>query len=158
MSIKDVKINIRSLIIGLVVIGISLYFIKICLGGLNNEYVETQWKTTQGTILNPNIKLDGKKNIERTTQGYEQTINYQYEVDGIKHQSNSVSREIFVLVKDFPEGKIVNVYYNPKDVTDSILIRKEIQKQYLYGLIGFCIFVIFIMVYLIVKDLFNQKH
>ncbi|MBZ0165781.1 MAG: hypothetical protein K8I00_03170, partial [Candidatus Omnitrophica bacterium] len=72
---------IRPLVSGAIVLAVAGYFLTICLQGLNQEYVEHGWQITSGKILDPEIKLSGKKNLDRLQEGYEQTINYEYTVN-----------------------------------------------------------------------------
>jgi len=119
----------------------------------SGTYIEDAWKVTQGTILSPELKLQGKKNLERKTQGLEQTINYEYVINGVTYRSNSVSKESFVDPENFPEGKVVEVYYNPADATDTVLVRSGLQKQFLYVVIGFCLLIIGVVFYYLIRDL-----
>lgn len=82
-----------------------------------------------------------------------QTINYEYKVNDVPYKSNSVSKETFVLVGNFPEGKVVDVFFNPTDVTDSVLVRSIVQKQYLYAMMGFCMIVVLVTLTFLIKDI-----
>jgi len=155
MSEKSKKIPYSSLVIACIVFSGALYFITACWSGLSRDFVEEGWKVAHGTILNPDIAIEGKKNINRKNEGIEQTINYEYNVDGTSYKSNSVSRELFVNKENYPEGKIVDVYYNSRDVTDSVLVRTPVQKQYLYAMIGFCIIVIGVIILSLIRDFKN---
>jgi len=155
MTNKNKRIPIRSLIIAVIVLSVTVYFIKICVESLNQKFVEQGWEVTSGTVLNPDVTLKDKKSIARKNQGIEQTINYEYTISGARYESNSVAREAFVNAEDYPEGKIVDVYYNPKDLTETILIRTEVQVQYLYGMIVSCIVVIFIIIFFLIRDFKN---
>lgn len=151
------KIPISSMITAIVVLAGSLYFIKICVDGLNQGFVEEGWKTTQGVVLNPDITLEGRLNLERVKDGLEQTINYEYTIDDVDYQSNSVSREIFVDQSDYPEGKVITVYYNPDNKEDSILVRTPVQAHYLYAMIVFSLIVIGVVVFSLIRDFKNSK-
>lgn len=153
MTKKKIRLITRTLTVAVIVLGAVVYFITICWNGLGRTYVEEGWKVATGTILNPDLTLSGKKNIERKEQGIEQTINYEYHIDGKSYHSNSVSKELFVLAQHYPEGKTVNVYYNPADPMDVVLIRAKVQKQYLYAMMVFCMFVAFTTVVFLIKDI-----
>ena len=151
------SIPVSSIITAIVVLAGSLYFIKICVDGLNQGYVEEGWKTTQGIVIDPDLVLEGRLNKERVKDGLEQTINYEYSIDEITYQSNSVSREIFVDQSDFPQGKTITVYYNPANKEDSILVRTPVQAHYLYAMIVFCLIVIGVVVFSLIRDFRNSK-
>jgi len=156
MEKKNKRIPIRSLIVAVIVLSAAVYFIKICFDGLSGNFVEDGWGVASGTILDPDLTLTGKKNIERKNQGFEQTINYEYTIDGVKYESNSVSREIYLNQADFPRGKVVDVYYNPTNPTETILVRTKVQKHYLYGIMGFSLVIIFVTFYSLKKDFENH--
>ena len=156
MEKKNKRIPIRSLIVAVIVLSAAVYFIKICFDGLSGNFVEDGWGVTSGTILDPNLTLAGKKNIERKNQGFEQTINYEYTIDGVKYESNSVSREIYLNQADFPQGKVVDVYYNPTNPAETVLVRTKVQKLYLYGIMGFSLVIIFVTFYSLKKDFENH--
>lgn len=153
MSKNASRIIIRSIVIALIVLSVTAYFLIICWNGLSGTYVEEGWKGTRGTILSSDVALSGRRNIERKNQALEQIINYEYKINGVAYKSNSVSREAFVLVENFSEGKIVEVFYNPKDVTESVLIRSKVQKQYLYAMMGFCMIVVLVTLIFSIKDI-----
>lgn len=157
MSKKETPIPLRPFISGAVVLAVCAYFIIICVQGLDNDYVEHGWQLTTGTVLDPEKKLDGKKNTERLNEGYEQTINYDYLVEGRRLESNSVSPELFVNKDEFPEGKTVEVWYNPENIGESVLIRRKTQKQYLWGMILFCGGVAVFTVFNVIKDIRNAR-
>ena len=152
MAKSKFPISISSIITAAVVLTIAGYVLVSSLKSLERTYIEDGWKITKGTVLDPKLKLKGKKNIERKTQGLEQTVNYEYEIDGVTYQSNSASKESFVLMDNFPEDKVVDVYYNPTDVTDTVLVRSTLQKQYLYVVIGFCILIISVVFHSLIRD------
>lgn len=153
MSKDKKKISIALLIKSLVILSGAIYFIVICWAGLSKEYVEDGWKTTQGKVLNSEMILTGNKNIERKREGIEQTINYEYKIDDRTFQSNSVSIEAFVKKEDYPEGKIIDVYYNPNNITESILVLTKTQQQYLYAMILFCMVIIGVTLFHLIRDL-----
>lgn len=152
-KVKPRPFPIRPLVSGSIVLAVAFYFLIICLQGLNQQYVEHGWQVTSGKILGPEIELRGKKNLDRAQEGYEQTINYEYTVNSVRYESNSVSPELFVNKDNFPEGKIVNVYYNPNNVTETVLIRRQVQKQYLWGMILFCAGVACFTVVNVIRDI-----
>lgn len=147
----------RPIISGGIVLAVCAYFIVICFQGLNKEYVEHEWKAATGTILDPEKKLDGKKNTDRVNEGYEQTINYEYTVGDRRLESNSVSPELFVNKDEFPEGKAVEIWYNPDDISESVLVRRKTQKQYLWGMILFCAGVAVFTVFNVINDIRHAR-
>ena len=149
---------IRTLITAAISLSVTIYFIVICVSGLSREYVEDGWKVAGGTILSQDIALAGPKNIHRKNGRIEQTINYEFTIGGKIVRSNSVSPEIFVNPQDYPEGKVIDIYYNPNDRTESVLIRTKVPKQYLYGFIAACVFVIFVILYCCARDIKARKN
>ncbi len=152
MSKDKKKISIALLIKSLIILSGACYFIVICWIGLSKEYVEDGWKITQGKVLNSEMMLTGKKNIERKREGIEQIINYEYTIDGRIFQSNSVSIEVYVKEEDYPEGTIIDVYYNPNNLTESFLVLTKIQKQYLYAMIFFCMVIVGVTLFHLIRD------
>lgn len=144
---------LRPLITAAISLGVLIYFIVICVGGLEHNYVESSWKMAPAIVLDPDIALFGKENRQRKNEGIEQVLNYEYTIAGTKYRSNSVAREAFVDVNKYPEGKIIDIYYNPKDLSDSVIVRTSVPQHYLYGFIGSCVFVIFVILYYLIRDL-----
>ncbi|OGX05513.1 MAG: hypothetical protein A2Z88_10450 [Omnitrophica WOR_2 bacterium GWA2_47_8] len=73
-------------------------------------------------------------------------------MDGKAYRSNAVSRDQIVFLTDYPEGKAVDVYYNPLDVTDSVLVRSPLQHSYLYIAIFLFTVIIIATLYWTVKN------
>jgi len=158
MTKKKTSAMIRTLLTALISLGVTIYFIVICFNGLSRQFIEDGWSVTHGTILSQDIALTSKNDFQRKNQGIEQVLNYEYEIEGEKYRSNSVSREVMVRLNDYPEGKVVDVYYNPKRVYDSVLVRTGVQKHFLYGTIVACVFVMFVIFYCSVRDLKALKE
>jgi len=144
---------IRTLITPAISLSVTIYFIVICVNSLGQELVEKDWKTARATILSSETTLNDKKSIQRKNEGIEQVLNYEYEIAGVKYLSNSVAREAFVDFNKYPEGTTLDIYYNPKDHTDSLIIRTSVPQHYLYGFIGSCVLVIFVILYYLTRDL-----
>lgn len=156
-SKKKKSIPVRPFISGAIVIAFCSYFIVICVSGLDKEYVEHGWQQATGTVLDPEKKLSGKKNTDRLNEGYEQTINYAYAIEDRRLESNSVSPELFVNKEEYPEGKIVDVWYNPENISESVLVRRKTQKQYLWGFILFCSGVVVFTIFNVIRDVKNAS-
>ncbi|MGE0267066.1 MAG: DUF3592 domain-containing protein [Candidatus Omnitrophota bacterium] len=150
------KLPLSTWVTAVVVLGGAFYFIHICRQGLSQEFVEHRWNTASAVVLDPDLKLDGKKNTARITEGIEQTLNYEYSVGGRTYQSNSVSKELMVNKDEYPAGKTIQIYYNPADESESVLIRTPVQKQYLLAMIGFCCVSVGIIIFSLIKDLRKQ--
>jgi len=144
---------IRALITPAISLSVAIYFIVICVNSLGQELVENDWKTARATILSSETILNDKKSIRRKNEGIEQILNYEYKIEGIKYRSNSVAREAFVDFNKYPEGTTLDIYFNPKDRTDSLIIRTSVPQHYLYGFIGSCVLVIFVILYYLIRDL-----
>jgi len=153
------KFPYSTLIVPLIVLAGAVYLVIISWQGLGHDFVEHGWKTAPAVILDPDLKLPGKTNAQRQNDGIEQTINYEYVIGGRTYQSNSVSREITVNKNEYPAGKNVEIYYNPADESDAVLVRTPVQKFYLMSLIVMCLGVSGFIVYSLVRGIqkFNNS-
>ena len=148
---------IRTLITAAISLSVSIYFIVICVNSLGQEFVENDWKTARATILSSETIVNDKKSIQRKNEGIEQVLNYEYEIAGVKYRSNSVAREAIVDLNNYPEGTTLDIYYNPKDRADSLIVRTSVPQHYLYLFIGTCVLVIFVILYCCVRDIKARK-
>ena len=137
-------------------LSVCSYFIKICWDGMKQDYLEDGWKQVNAVVLDQDIDLKGKKNEDRTRDGLEQTLNYEYRLDDILYQSNSVSPELFINKEDYAKGQSITVYYNPNNREDSVVIRTPVKKQYLIAFIVFCLIVIAVVFISLVRDFKNS--
>src|SRR3989338_4072152 len=148
--------SLRSLVTPAIVLGMTGYFLVICVEGLRHTYVEEGWLTAPGIILGKDVELTGKDNIRRKAEALEQAINYEYTVAGVSYRSNSVSPNVTVDAGEYPEGKQVTVYYNPADAAQTVLARSEVPKQYLYAVIAFCALIIAVVFYYVLRDFLQR--
>ncbi|MFT5169518.1 MAG: hypothetical protein ACI9F2_001002 [Lysobacterales bacterium] len=149
---KKSSFKITALITPLIVLCLTSFVLKETIQGIDRVYIEDEWMMSEGVILDPSLHLTGKKNVERRMMGIEQVINYEYTVAAVTYQSNAASKEAYVLFDQFPEGKQVPVYYNPRDVTESVLVRSEIQKAFTYVIILLCLFMMSMICAYLVRD------
>ena len=151
--VKSRKLNIGPLIFPAMVLAATVYFLVACIRGLDQRYVEESWLAAPGIILDQDLQLPGKDNARRKADGFEQMINYEYTVANMSYRSNSVSPNVTVDPRDYPQGAAVTVYYNPADVTKSVLARTEVAKHNLYAMIVLCVLIIAVFVYYLQRDL-----
>jgi hypothetical protein len=92
----------------------------------------TSWPNTKGVILSSKVKEPPRSSSGsgRTQATHVPRIRYTYTVNGRKYEGSrhtighvkgkTASEE---LVARFPKGKIVTVYYDPKDPSQAVLVR-----------------------------------
>ncbi len=153
---KSRKLPVQSLITAAIVLSVTFYFIHICWQGINQGFVEEGWIAVEATVLDPDLTLDTKKDRDRVQQGIEQTLNYEYQVDDQVYRTNSVSREIFVDLNEYPQGRTFTAYYNPANASEAIIVRTPVQAHYLYGFIVFCLIVVGVVVLSLIRDFKNS--
>lgn len=86
-------------------------------------YESQNWPTTQGKIIDS--RLAGAKR----TIGRRAFIKYEYFVKGNRYVSSQISYTLIIgdysgyveIMREYPEGKKVTVYYNPDNSMDAVL-------------------------------------
>jgi len=86
-------------------------------------YESQNWPTTEGKIIKSRI-AGAKRIIARRA-----FIKYEYFVAGKRYVSSQISYTLIIgdysgaveILREYPEGKIVTVYYNPDDSMDAVL-------------------------------------
>lgn len=100
------------------------------------------WEVARGTITKSKVEVTGVRRDSRTNKSrrqYESVIRYDYHVDGKRHSGDRVSFSIWNSVstvrlgfshaatsrstEKYPEGTIVDVFYDPDDPSASVLER-----------------------------------
>ena len=119
------KINpiVIVLFVGIVIGFYGIY--KIYMG-----YESQNWPTTEGKIIKS--RIGGAKRI----MGRRVFIKYEYYVAGKRNVSSQISYTLIIgdysgaveILREYREGKIVTVYYNPDDPMDAVL-KTEISRR-----------------------------
>ncbi|HKB16718.1 MAG TPA: DUF3592 domain-containing protein [Planctomycetota bacterium] len=96
----------------------------------------SSWPATHGVVLRSELRELVRRSpwrpgeIQRAVE-YEAIVEYQYEIDGVRHASNGIlasgpsvlpKRDASDLVSRFGAGSPVTVYYDPDDPTRACLI------------------------------------
>ena len=115
---------------------IILFICDSCLGTLNylKARSSNDWIKTKGTILESKLKTFGTSLGPKGTINQDKIIlNYSYQVDGKNYESRAIGFGFEVsnyskaqnqkTLMSFAEGNIVDVFYNPQDPSDALLIK-----------------------------------
>jgi len=118
------------------------------------------WPSTTGVVVSSYVY--DKRGSEGTT--YKAKITYQYTLDGASYTSDTISCDYFYsssdrsaaiqLVENYPAGKIVTIYYNPKAPSESVLIKGASGTSWLIFYVGmfFVLIGVLVTVYIISKN------
>jgi hypothetical protein len=92
------------------------------------------WPSVQGKALSAQVKtesrLDTRTHRQRTS--FRPAVAYEYQVDGVRYQasrvafgdlSNSNSSEAQRILGELVKADAVQVFYNPQDPTDAVLLN-----------------------------------
>lgn len=99
------------------------------------------WPTVQGTVIES--ELDRRRKDGSTT--YKAIVVYEYEISGEEYEgdriwfgqySSSNRSEMQKLVREFPEGKKVTVFYSPDDSSASVLKPGAFTSSYMVYAVG----------------------
>ncbi|NPA53767.1 MAG: DUF3592 domain-containing protein [Aquificae bacterium] len=114
------------------------------------------YKKTTGTIVKSQVK---KVENQIAYEAYYPLVEYEYEVNGKKYRSNRIFltnlesdyNTIKKIVDKFPEGKKIDIYYNPFKPEDSLLKRNYhtgmfIQTLVFFGMLSVFLYTLFIEV------------
>ncbi|WP_457627915.1 DUF3592 domain-containing protein [Persephonella sp.] len=107
------------------------------------------WRKTEGTVLKSDIKKDTST---ISYDYYYPDIRYEYTVNGKKYISDSIflteiasdRKTIEKLVKQFPEGSRITVYYNPLKPSESVLKRNYHAGMFIQTLVFFGMLSVFL--------------
>jgi hypothetical protein len=118
-------------------------FLIIGIDGVLEARQSQSWLSTEGLITKSDVVVKvkrvgklGKNSRKRKTR--RASIEYQYQVDGIKYHSHRVTfgmvESADELVAEYPNHKRVIVYYDPSDPSSAVLIPGE--RTYTFIFIG----------------------
>jgi hypothetical protein len=149
------------------VVPVFMFFLLLLLGGFVYSSISLirglktyDWPSTRGTVIGATMKKTASKGARQ----YSPEISYTYVVSETQYtgkkygltNARGTSYTIGDLVKDYPEGSEVNVYYNPVKPGEAILHRGlQPDNYYLFLGSGF-FFAIVLMAF--IKQLKEGKH
>lgn len=97
------------------------------------------WPAVKGKIISSSVERSTRRESTRRSKGrsrtriyYHANISYEYSVDGKDYEGSQVrfggtssqnSGRVNSIVKEFPAGKEISVYYEPENPSESILIK-----------------------------------
>jgi hypothetical protein len=140
-----------EIILGLVIFGIgfpALGMVAIIYGLrlLAKGRASLNWPSTQGHIAKSMVENRLTSGYRGTSTIFEAQIEYRYTIAGIGRWSKIISIgttlgwgiEKFAerLVAKYPVGKVVDVFYNPENPNEAVLIRGTTFGTYLAILMG----------------------
>ena len=159
----------RRAIFGLVFVGVGIGLTIWGNGILQNAKESTKWPTTDGRILSSRVtesrSTTGTRRNRRPKYTYGAEVRYEYTVKERKHTSNKVSFGQYSssnpghaesIVRRYPQGKAVKVFYNPDNPSTATLEAGASWSSYaiLIGGVVFC----FAGLLLIVSPLFPRRY
>lgn len=110
---------------------------------LDNARATEQWPQTEGEILESELRETSSDNGSTL---YSAHVVYHYALDGGEFESNRVwygdsystsdRSEMFEIVKRFPVGETVTVYYSPDKPSESVLIPGAYVLSHVLYVIG----------------------
>ncbi len=86
------------------------------------------WRTTTGRVLKSRVEVSGGENTS-----VHPFVSYAYDVNGRTYQSSQirpgdsvmrVTKDAYATIDRYPEGAIVQVYYNPDNPQEAALERQ----------------------------------
>ena len=136
---------------GLKLLGLSLFFFWVSANSLSDFLYDDStryWPAVKGTVVEYLMDNNSKE-----------MVLYEYTVKGVQYKNSRViysfnhlpkgykrSDYVNYLIKKFPIGKVVNVYYDPSNHHQSVLLAGVLSEGYIYeciiGLIVACILLI----------------
>lgn len=118
------------------------------------------WPSVLGTIVSSSLKKEHRARIAQGnhTEWFDlfiPTIKYTYSVNGTVHESSHIGHGVYTrrsdtfgnkLMKRFPQGASVPVYYNPADSRMSLLEKRATYTygMYVYSILSMLVGVIFL--------------
>lgn len=135
----------------------GILFIVIGSKNIYQAYKSSSWPSVQGRIISSEIKShsrtyrDTTTNREKNETVYDAHINYGYVINGITYSNDDVKIGGIIqtnttiwarkLLDKYPQGKVVNVYYNPEDPSQSVLEKGLQLSTWSFSALGLAIFI-----------------
>ncbi len=110
-----------------ILMGVVIFISGILISDLPRMIVSSGWPTTDGKVVSRQFAAQRFKEYDgdfyTNIDGF---VRYEYVVEGISYTSlsiNSIDTNFYPynIAKEYPPGKDVTVYYNPKDPSDTVL-------------------------------------
>lgn len=124
----------KNLFIGLIFLVVGIGLAWWGKGMLNDAKASKSWPSVQGRVMESSLvsykSTSGSGSKKRKTTMYKPQITYQYTVDGNKLTGNKVSMGDYgssstshakKVMKKYPVGATVKVFYDPEVPVDSVL-------------------------------------
>ncbi len=130
------KVGLLFLIIGLIFVAIGVFVVK------NSQSVK-KWPATKGVVIES--KVVSHFDSESNHSMYAPAITYTYEVGGKQYQNSDYAfvnisysdpSKAEEIVKKFPPGKKVIVYYNPENPYKAVLTKNSSLMIYIPAVLG----------------------
>jgi hypothetical protein len=114
----------------IVVFSFFLLLLSACLTlstiGAIKALCTKNWPTTTGSVISSEVQ-QGKSS--KGSPKFKPVINYSYVIDKEEYFSNNYSSTpargsslwAKQVISQYPDNSVINVYYNPKDLNDSVL-------------------------------------
>lgn len=155
-----------TLFLALILIGFPAMLVIQSFVKIEKNETAEKWPTTQGEILES--RLQGRKSSKRSSATrYIAKVRYKYRWEGRSYEGREVSSGDLLLSKSYAGelledelsvGKIVTVYVNPEDPSDSLLMVKNrlLSRQAIWNLLGGCCFLslVGLAIYLTIRGRF----
>lgn len=105
----------------------GLWILKLAVGWRKKAIESEGWPSAPGKILKSKLHLS---NAARTSIGPDVSVTYEYFIDSQRYTNEKVafyevttSEEAAALYERFSSGVEVDVFYNPQDYGESVLVR-----------------------------------
>ena len=137
MSSKITRINdkISMILIGLGCIGLGLAVIFIALSQIKAGKESESWPSVRGRIVESKVRsrrteyTDRDTGVRKTRTEYFPHVVYEYEVDSEVYKGSRIcfgcvdakEETAYRLVRMYPKGREVDVYYDPEKPSRSVL-------------------------------------
>jgi len=143
-GLARVSYSVKKIVSGLVVTAAGIGFIFFGIGEFKKGKASQAWPTVTGKISESKLeeyttteKREGRK--KKVTR-HRAVINYAYNVEATVYSSNRIAfggqpDSPYNLVKAYPQGKEVKVYYHPQD--HSMAVLQPGLKKGSYFFLGF---------------------
>jgi hypothetical protein len=126
--------------IGIVLVGIAVLI-------FSSDSATTSWPTADGVVTSSRLETNTVQTKDqagylRYRESRVPKVSYHYTVDGRQLEGSRITREPRAddhgdaVVAQYPVGKAVKVYYDPKDPASSVLERKTSIGGVIFAAIG----------------------
>lgn len=113
----------------------GIWILKLSVGWRRKGTASTEWPSVRGKILSSKLHL---ANASRTSIGPDVSLRYEYAVGSEEYTNEKIAfyevtttDEANVLYERFPPGAEVDVFYNPANRKESVLVQGlRTEKQF----------------------------